>query len=556
MSVFNIPVKWHFFSSSWSNYLGSITGNLYIPIYITRPTLVNSYRYIVGSGLTTELYDELYAQCPDFTTPGYTANYDVTGNFKNYFPSFFGYITNGSASQLAIESLQTGLIWAEGRSNRVYRTIQDVQSNSNYIFYVDFGFGGLPGNPYYAERWNGSGASRGTANFFMANATFTDVIKYGVYGCNPESTDIQIKLEQFTFANQISNWLVWATGGRIPDIAVATNDPYQPGGESSDGGGTGDFDNTGDDIDFPSLPSLGATDTGFISLFNPSLQELKDLASYMWSSSFDVALYKKLFADPMECILGLSIVPVSIPDAGRGFISVGNMVTPVWMNRAGAQYIEVDCGSINVNEYWGSYLDYEPHTKAEIYLPYCGIHPISIDDIMGKTVAVKYHVDILSGACCAYVKCDNAVLYTFIGQCASSIPITGNDWTNVINGVLSAAVSVGTMVATGGLTAPMAVSSIASTAVNGIKPSIEKSGAMGGTGGMLAIQTPYLILTRPRQALPASQNAYAGYPSYITASLGTITGYTEIESVHLHNIPATSEELSEIENLLKSGVIL
>lgn len=333
-------------------------------------------------------------------------------------------------------------------------------------------------------------------------------------------------------------------------------DPYTPGGESVTGGGTGDFDNTGDDIDFPALPSLGATDTGFISLFNPTLQELKDLASYMWSSSFDVALYKKLFADPMECILGLSIVPVSIPDAGRGFISIGNMVTPVWMNRAGAQYIEVDCGSINVNEYWGSYLDYEPHTKAEIYLPYCGIHPISIDDIMGKTVAVKYHVDILSGACCAYVKCGNAVLYTFIGQCASSIPITGNDWTNVINGVLSAAVSVGTMVATGGLTAPMAASSIASTAVNGIKPSIEKSGAMGGTGGMLAIQTPYLILTRPRQALPSRQNTYLGYPSFITANLGSMSGYTEIETIHLHDIPATSEELSEIENLLKTGVIL
>lgn len=95
-----------------------------------------------------------------------------------------------------------------------------------------------------------------------------------------------------------------------------------------------------------------------------------------------------------------------------------------------------------------------------------------------------------------------------------------------------------------------------STAVNQMKPSIEKSGAMGGTGGLLGIQTPYLILTRPRQALPNNQNVFMGYPSFITETLESIKGYTEIENIHLENIPATEEELSEIESLLKNGVIL
>ena len=174
---------------------------------------------------------------------------------------------------------------------------------------------------------------------------------------------------------------------------------------------------------------------------------------------------------------------------------------------------------------------------------------------MGKAVHVVYHVDILSGACCAYVKCGGSVLYSFIGQCASSIPISGTDFTNVINGVINAAVNVGSMVATGGATAPLAIPQLAQTAVNSMKPSIEKSGAMGGTGGMLAVQTPYLILTRPRQAHPASQNKFTGYPSFITENLGELSGYTEIEEIHLENISATESELSEIENLLKSGVI-
>lgn len=334
-----------------------------------------------------------------------------------------------------------------------------------------------------------------------------------------------------------------------------TNDPYGDGGMSGTGGGTGSFDETGDDISIPGLPTLSAVDAGFITLFNPTLAQLKNLASYMWSDLFDVNTWKKIFADPMGAVLGLSIVPVSVPNGAVQDVKVGNMSTGVAMTTAASQYVEIDCGTLRVNEYWGAYLDYDPYTKAEIYLPYIGTHPLSTDEIMNKDIHVVYHVDILSGACCAYVKCGGTVLYSFIGQCASSIPITGDNWTNVINGAISIAGSIGSMVATGGATAPMAIGQIASTSVNTMKPNVEKSGAMGGTGGMLGVQTPYLILTRPRQALPKDQNTFMGYPAFITEKLQDLTGYTEIDSIHLENVPATESELSEIEDLLKGGVI-
>lgn len=343
----------------------------------------------------------------------------------------------------------------------------------------------------------------------------------------------------------------------LRDSSYYITDPYSGGGNSDIGGGAGDFDDTSDPIDFPALPSIGAVDSGFITIFNPTINEVKSLATYMWTNPlFDLTTWKKIFADPMDAILGLSLIPVSIPDGGSRAIKVGNIATDVTMNVAATQFIEIQCGAINVNEYWGAYLDYSPYTKVEIYLPYCGAHQLSIDDVMGKTVEVRYHVDILSGACCAYVKCGESVLYTFLGQCSSSIPIAANDFTNVINGVLSASVSIGSMVATGGMTAPLAVPGLASTAVNSMKENVEKSGAISGTGGILAIQKPYIILTRPRQALPTNQNQYTGYPSFITSVLSDLSGYTEIEQIHLHDIPATDGELSEIESLLKTGVIL
>lgn len=361
----------------------------------------------------------------------------------------------------------------------------------------------------------------------------------------------------------------------IPD-----DDPYTPGDDETEpGGGGGNHDDTSDPIDFPSLPSLSAVDTGFITLYRPDAGQLKDLADYLWSSPLAVwDNVKKIVQQPMDCILGLSIVPVNPPVGTYKPITIGDVSTGVSSYPVTSQYVEVPCGSITVNEYWGAYLDYEPYTKAEIYLPYIGTHPISIDDIMGKTVEVRYHVDVLSGACTAYVKCGNSVLYSFIGQCSSSIPVGGNDWTNVITGALTIATAIGSMVATGGSSAPMSGSatpqqiehaeamhraamireagSVASTAVNVLKPSIGKSGSMSGTGGLMAVQKPYLILTRPKQAIPGSQNHFMGYPSFITSVIGTLSGYTEVEEVHLEGVPGTDTELAEIESLLRGGVYL
>lgn len=406
----------------------------------------------------------------------------------------------------------------------IYLFVNNVQ-----IWTISYSNNSLASIPYYS--------TQKTHNQFMR-----------VYNLNIDSFQLDFQAATTAIQEILQFW------DGIPPY-VATTDPYEKDGASNTGGGEGDLDNTGDDIEIPDLPQDSASDSKFITLFNPSLAELQSLATYMWSTSFDLDTFKKLFANPMDCILGLSIVPVEVPNGGSRVVTVGNISTGVSMNTAASQYVEVDCGTLNVNEYWGAYLDYEPYTKAEIYLPYIGTHAISVDDIMNKAVHVVYHVDILSGACAAYVEVDGTVLYQFIGQCASSIPVTGRDWTNMINGVLSIAGAIGSMVATGGASAPMATGVIASTAVNMMKPNIEKSGSMSGTGGLMAVQTPYIILTRPRQAIPADQNTYMGYPAFITVSMDDLEGYTEVEHVHLEGMSATANEVAEIESLLLKGVV-
>lgn len=358
-------------------------------------------------------------------------------------------------------------------------------------------------------------------------------------------------------ANPLSDLVAWFN---LPDLNGV--DPYTPGGTSDPTPPIppGDFDDSSDPIDLDPLPTLEAVNTNFITLYSPQLANLRDLASYMWGGSFDLDQFKKLFTDPMSAILGLSIIPFQ-PDVAASAtpVKLGNVTTSVNMLEITSQYKQVSCGTLNVHEYWGAYLDYSPYTKLEIYLPYIGIQTLDADDIMGKSITLAYNIDVLTGACVAQLKCGESVLYTFAGSCATSIPITGRDWTNVVNGIIgigSSLASFGINVAGGNV--GDAVSSAASAVQNVFesKPGIQKSGSMGSMPGMLGHQKPYLILTRPRQALPEDQNTFTGYPSFITETLGNLTGYTIVDQIHLSGFYALDDELSEIETLLKSGVIL
>lgn len=410
---------------------------------------------------------------------------------------------------------------------------------------------GTNGNAWLSDDFTKSTASKWDADSYVIPSDYgfgelTKTTFNGVVSTSP------VKQSTIDFANAIISL------GSYEQIT----DPYDKGGGSATGGGDGTFGggNTifggaSDSINIPPLPTASASAAGFITLFNPTLGQLNNLANYMWSDLFSLDTFKKIFSDPMDCILGLSIVPVKPASAGTSAVKIGNVSTDVSMNKTSSQYVAVDCGTIEVKEYWGAYLDYAPYTQCEIYLPYVGTKQISVDDVMNKAVHVVYHVDILSGACNAYVKCGDSVLYTFVGQCSSSIPISGNDWTNVLNGAISVAGKIGLAMATGGATALMSGLGAASSIISSSKPTVERSGAMSSTGGLLGIQKPYLILTRPKQALPENQNKYTGYPSFITMTLSDCTGYTEIDSLHLENMSCTDEEAQEIENLLKSGVI-
>lgn len=348
-------------------------------------------------------------------------------------------------------------------------------------------------------------------------------------------------------------------GQETDDAEQDSDDPYDDGGDSGGGGGGGSFDDDSDVVDFPDLPDISAADTGFISLYVPSATQIKDLANYMWNNNlFDIDSFKKLFADPMDAVIGLSIVPYAIPTSGAVSVNVGNIPTGISMNKASGQFFSLDCGSVNIEEYFGSYLDYAPYTSVVIYLPYVGYRELKIDEMMGPkpgmSIQLRYHIDILSGSCVAMVKCGSSVMYQFQGHCSTEIPFTGAEWGNAIKSAIDGATAIG-MLSAGKGNPASEIGGLAKSVME-CKPTIERSGVIGSSGGLMAGQHPYLIITRPRQCKPKNQNHYLGYPAFITEHIGSISGYTSFEEVRLNNIKCNDEEMEEIIRLLKEGVIL
>ena len=341
---------------------------------------------------------------------------------------------------------------------------------------------------------------------------------------------------------------------------INDGDPLDPAGISSYGsGGVGAFNLPNDAIGVPPLPTLSAVDTGFVRLYcDTGVSGFQGLASFLWSSAFDVDTFKKLFTDPMQLIIGASIMPCT-PSTSASTIIFGDIDTQVGMPKAATQYVQVSCGSVNVREQWGAYLDYSPFTKVSIFLPFVGMRDLDVDEIMGKTVEVTYNVDILSGACMAFITANGRLIAQHSGSCGTQIPITSQNWGQVLQSLASiGGAAIGGFVSGGGVGGALLAggTSFASNAISGgLKPDYQHSGSASGSAGMLGQRRPYLLFNVPNQSKPLNYPMFEGYPSNVTMALGTCSGYTKVEEINLEGVPCTDPELREIETLLKSGVL-
>ena len=356
-------------------------------------------------------------------------------------------------------------------------------------------------------------------------------------------------------------------GTMILDGSEQTPDPYQFAPESEPDGGYGDFDYKSDAIPLPSAPSISVSDSGFVTLYKPTLAQLQSLAAYMWSGLFDMATFRKIFADPMDCIISLALMPVNPTASGSQELKVGNIGTGITIDKISTQFVEVSFNSLNIGLRANSFMDYSPYTKAQIYLPFIGTRSLSIDDIAGKNITLKYIIDVFTGACNASLGVEvtakdgttkTTTLYQFTGNVLANVPVTANNFASFLQATIGA-VSTAVGVATGAGALPAIASAV--NAATSMKPDIEKSGNLSATAGFLGVQKPYLILTYPNLCRPEGRDKVTGTPSFLGLSsnkkLSAFHGFTQLHRVNVQGISCTETERQMIlSQLTGEGVIL
>lgn len=487
-------------------------------------------------------YNEFY-----WPYPGEYTNYDSSINVTNANQAF------GTINALNFGCVQGNFDYTYSDSVGTQRAIGLYDDNGNVWAGYGYGLTGynIGGNTKYGQDWYqpifmySTGSASGNFSFGGLIKCSDDILIHYVLRINKNNSSWHV-----LSATDSARILAFING-----LPKSSTDPYSKGGNSGRGGGGGTYSFPSDTVDFPGLPTLSAADAGFCTLYNPTKAQLQSLANYFWNT-LDLSTLKVLFASPIDAVLGLCIVPVSPTTGSSQVIKIGNVSSTVSANIITNQYKEVDCGSVTVSEHWGSYLDYDAFTHCDIYLPYIGVRTLNMSEIMGKTVAVKYHVDVLSGSCVAYIKCGDNVLYSYSGSCGVQVPVTASTFSASIGSALSMAATGLEKIANAVSGITESAKSVATSVFNAGRNQVQRSGSIGGSAGIMSIQYPYLIFTFPNQSVPDDQNTFTGYPSNITAKLENLFGYTEIDYIHLTGIPATSAELEEISQLLDEGVIL
>lgn len=355
-----------------------------------------------------------------------------------------------------------------------------------------------------------------------------------------------------------------------------SSDPYGTG--STDNGGDPEGDRPQDHITDSPLPTTGGLDTGFITLYRPTAAQLASIAAFLWSDNV-LDNFKKYFNNFADNILSLYALPFTPGNLPTKAFKVGNMTSEITgVEYCSVRYFDIDMGQLEIKNKWGSYLDYSPYTKAEIYLPYLGVHSLDIDELMsptrmdgsmperqGTVLSLVYRLDILTGIIVAKIKVrvytksgsyTDEIRYQFTGKVGSTTPLTGQTYASMVNAIVTAGAGLATTIATGGLTAPMSAAAAVTGTVQASKPNVERIGSISGDASMLATNVPYICISVPNKPYLDKQELYTGFPSYKAETLGSFEGFTQVIEAHVEGISCTEEERTLILKWLKEGVII
>lgn len=308
--------------------------------------------------------------------------------------------------------------------------------------------------------------------------------------------------------------------------------------------------------DSPTPVPITGSASALWSVYHPSQAQVNSFGAWLWTDNI-ITQIQQVLQNPMDGIITLHKVFATPVDSGTGTIVIGRLDSQVGTALVTQQYVTVDCGYVDCAEEFGNVFDYEPYTSLHLYLPFIGIVPLNVNEVMRSTLHVVYGVDVFTGACLATVEVardGNAVnLYQYSGIAAVEYPLTGATHSGLLAGLAGIVGTIAMGAVTGGV-GLVGAGAIANGAIQAATSKNVHASNFSGNAGAMGIKKPYLIIERPQTKVADTFPRLDGYPTNYSVRLGDCANHVVCKTAHVHGINATQPELEKIENYLLSGV--
>lgn len=308
---------------------------------------------------------------------------------------------------------------------------------------------------------------------------------------------------------------------------------------------------------------------GFVNYFQVTAGNLTDISTAISNETEKTGLLNNVIS------LKSYVVPTS------AFLSAGSTVSaPIKLNNVTvlesapkivAHSMKFHIGDYTINGRYGNlsnphFLDKNPYTIIELYIPFCGIVTLP-DKCMYNTISVDLLSDLFSGGCIAVVKCNGAIVAEKTGIIGYDIPLSALNTAELshalLNNVLKS-VDIGANTIISGATGN--VGGILSGAMSGVNnmlsmyhtANLNYTTIVGNSGAKSEYALPpqcYVKISTKIAKYPDNYTHTVGKPCYKTKKLSDCKGFTICENVNI-NVSATDTEKRMIKQLLETGIYI
>lgn len=330
---------------------------------------------------------------------------------------------------------------------------------------------------------------------------------------------------------------------------------------------------SGDDVDDMTVnPLFGlSSDAGFATYYLITASQLATLHTWLTTTAFPDGY------DPYSYIISLVQFPLKLSPtwclAGTsGSIHIGGEDTGITASVIGTEQTYHGLGTFYVPRLNENFLDYDPYTQYEVYIPCCGW--VTVPDIVaGHQIVIRINYDLTDASIIGnvYVKIngDSLLIASKSGMMGRQTVVTGEAQgvksAQITSALLSAgtgALNVATGIISGNAVAAVSggyniVAGLAQANIAGNSSYTRSIGSTGGRALLCQYDKCYVKITTTRADIPSNYGHTIGYICNKPGKVSDFSGFSVFDNVDTSGISgATERERQLIKRILETGVII